>query len=101
MFLLNAVAYNSKRFTRQGYYGAREARQEMELLGFPSERDFGNMVRSTMIVNCPVTFEDVNNAKVFFGHNFTSLKGRSSRRKPSSVVTNYVEIPREILDFHK
>ena len=59
------------------------------------------MVRSNMIVNCPVTFSYVKNAKLIFGPDITSLKGESVRRKPASVVTNYVEIPREILEPRK
>ena len=59
------------------------------------------MVRSNMIVNFPVTFEDVKNAKLIFGPDITSLKGKSVRRKPSSVVTDYIETPREILESRK
>ena len=73
----------------------------MHLLGFPFKRDFENMVRSNMIVNCPVTFSDVKKAKLIFGPDITSLKGKSVRRKPASVVTDYVEIPREILESGK
>ena len=73
----------------------------MHLLGFPPERDFGNMIRSNLIVNCPVTFDDVKNAKLIFGPDITSFKGKSVRRKPTSVVTDYIEIPREILESRK
>ena len=54
-----------------------------------------------MIVNCPVTFSDVKNAKLVFVPDITSLKGKLVKRKPASVVTNYVEIPREILESRK
>ena len=73
----------------------------MHLLVFLSERDFDNMVRSSMIVNCLVTFSDVKNAKLIFGPDITSLKGKSVRRKTASVVTDYIEIPREILKSRK
>ena len=76
-------------------------RQAMHLLGFLSERDFGNMVRSNMIVNCPVTFDEVKNAKLVFSPDVTLLKGKQVRCKPASVVTDYVEISREILKLHK
>ena len=46
----------------------------MHLLGFLLKRDFGNMVGSNMIVNCPVTFDDVKNAKLIFGPDVTSLE---------------------------
>ena len=73
----------------------------MHLLGFPSERDFENMVRLNMIVNCPVTFSDVKNAKIIFGSDITLLKGKSVRRDPASVVMDYVDIHREILELCK
>ena len=73
----------------------------MNLLGFLSEWDFENMVRSNMIINCPVTFDDVKNAKLIFGHDITSLKGKSVRPKSDSVITDYVDIPREIIELRK
>ena len=73
----------------------------MHLMGLPSERDFGNMVHSNMIVNCPVNFDDVKNARLIFGPDVTSLKGKSVRRKRASIVTDYVEIHREILESCK
>ena len=54
-----------------------------------------------MIVNCPVIFSDVKNAKLIFGPDITSLKGEPVRRKPASVVTDYVENPREIFESCK
>ena len=54
-----------------------------------------------MIVNYPVTFDDVKNAKIIFGPDITLLKGKSMRRKPAGVVTDSVGIPREILKSRK
>ena len=74
VLLLNTVSENREGFTWREYDGAQEARRVMHLLGFPSEQDFESMVRSNMIVNCPVTFDDVKNAKLVFGPDITSLK---------------------------
>ena len=73
----------------------------MHLMGFLSEQDFENMVRSNMIVNCPVTFSDVKNVKLICGPDINSLKGESARRKPARVVTDHVDTPREIFDSRK
>ena len=59
------------------------------------------MIRSDMVVNCPVTFDEVTKAKLVFGPDITSIKDKSVRRKPASVVTDYDEIPREILESRK
>ena len=101
MLLSNTVSKNREVFTWREYKGSLEARRAMHLLGFPSERAFENMVCSNMIINCPVTVSDVNNAKLIFGPDITSLKGKSVMRKPASVVTEYVEITREILESRK
>ena len=101
VLILNTVSENREGFMRGEYEGAREACREMHLLGFPSEQDFGNMVHSNMIVNCPVTFDDIKNAKLIFGPYVTSLKGKSVRRKPDSIVMDYAEIPREIIESCK
>ena len=73
----------------------------IHLLGFPSERDMSNIVRSNMIYNCPVTLQDVKNSKLIFGPDANSLKGKSVSRKPAIVVTDYVEIPWEIFELLK
>ena len=59
------------------------------------------MVRSNMIYNCLATLQDVKNAKLFFGPDATSLKGKPVSHNPDSVVTDYVEIPQEILESLK
>ena len=56
------------------------------------------MVRSNMMHHFPVTLQDVKNSKLIFGPDATSLKGKSASCKPASVVTDYVKIPREILE---
>ena len=94
VLLLNTVSENREGFTRREYEGDRAARRAMHLLGFLSEWYFDNMVCSYMIVDFPVTFSDFKNAKLIFGTDITSLKGKSVRRKPASVVMNYVEISR-------
>ena len=101
VLLLDTVSENREGFTWREYEGDREARIAMHLLGFPSERYFENMARSNIIVNFPVTFSDVKNAKLIFGPDITSLKGKSVRRKLASIVADYVEIPREIFDSRK
>ena len=101
VLLLNTVSENREGFTQREYKSPWKVQRAMQLLGFPSERDFENMVRSNMIVNFPVTFSDVKNAKLIFGPDIISLKGKSVRRKLDSVVTDYVDIPREILKSRK
>jgi hypothetical protein len=49
------------------------------------------------IKNNLVTTEDVYIAKKIFGPDISSLKGKTTRRKPVPVVDDYIEIPRELI----
>jgi hypothetical protein len=53
-----------------------------------------------IIQNCPVTVEDVNIADKIFGPDMSSLKGKSTRRKPKPVRKDLIEIPKEIITKH-
>ena len=65
LLMLNTVSKNREGFTQREYKRDREMRQAMHLLGFPPEWDFENMVRSNMIINCPVTFDNVKTPNFF------------------------------------
>ena len=71
----------------------------MGLVGCPSERDFTNMVISNMIVNCPVTPRDIKNSNKICVPDVPYMKGKSFRRRPEDVVSDYIEIPKEILSM--
>ena len=86
--MLNTVSENCKGFMRREYQGAQEAQRAMHILGFLSERGFENMVRLSMIVNCPINFDGVKNIKLVFGTDIISLKVKSVMRNPDSVVTD-------------
>ena len=59
------------------------------------------MVRSNMIVNFPVTFDDIKNTKLIFGPDITSVKGKALRHKPAIIPLDYVKIPQKILESRK
>jgi hypothetical protein len=53
-----------------------------------------------VIQNCPVTVEDVNISEKIFGPDMSSLKGKSTRRKPNPVRSDLIEISKEIITKH-
>ena len=65
ILLISTVSENQEGFTRREYEGALESRRAMHLLGFLSERDFENMIHSNMIVNFPVTFDNIKTINLF------------------------------------
>jgi hypothetical protein len=51
------------------------------MVGYPSNKDFNNMVRSNMIKNCPVISKSVSEANKIFGPDIASMKGKNNKAK--------------------
>ena len=54
-----------------------------------------------LIRNNIVTTADVNLATKVFGPDIGSIKVKTTRRKPTPVVSNIIEIPDELLELQK
>jgi hypothetical protein len=48
-----------------------------------------------------MTLEDIKIAEDIFGKNINALKGKTVRKTPIPVITDYVDVPREILKAHR
>eukprot|EP00957_Ditylum_brightwellii_P173033 13173579-Ditylum_brightwellii.AAC.1 len=70
------------------------------MVGRPSEADFHNMINLNLMPNCPITTQDIKNANAIFGKDVGTLKGKTTRRKPIPVVTDYLHVPPEIYRLH-
>ena len=51
--------------------------------------------------NCPITSHDVANARTIFGPDLASIRGKTVRRTPEPVVTDYVAVPRTLIEANK
>ena len=100
--LVMTVDDNKKRFQRREVAKAEEARELMRKLGYPSEKDMFQMVKSGALLNSPVTAQDIRNARAIFGADEASLKGKK-KRKPSVIVDSKLltthEMPRQKLSI--
>ncbi len=88
-------------FTKREVEEARKACEAQGMLGHPTNCDFLGMVRGGMISNCPTTANAVTNAHQIFGPDLAGVRGRTVRRPPESVTTDYVQIPQVILERHQ
>ncbi len=95
------VQENMEGFTKREVKEAQKACKVQAMLGHPTNRDFLGMVRGGMISNRPVTANAVTNAHQIFGPDLAGVRGRTVRSPPESVTTDYVQIPRVILERHQ
>jgi hypothetical protein len=97
----NTMKENREGFTEREYQEAKQARRALGLVGYPSTKDSTNMVLSNMILNFPVTPSNIKATHKIFGPNIASLKEKTTRNTPEPVLTDYVDIPKEIMSLNK
>jgi hypothetical protein len=95
------VRGNMEGFTRREVEETQKARKAQAMLGHLTDRNFLVMVGGGMISNCPMTANAVTNAHQIFGPDLAEVRGGTVLRPPESVTTNYVQIPRAILERHQ
>ena len=98
--LIDTVAENRKGYTLRQFERAKTARKLYHNIGTPTVTNFKALLRSNAIKDCPVTVEDVNIAEKIFGPDISSLKGKSTRRKPKPVTSDVIQIPKELIMQH-
>ena len=54
-----------------------------------------------MIANCLITSKDISNARMIFGPDLASIRGKTVRRAPEPVVTDYVAVPQTLIEANK
>ena len=105
--LKNEVSYiqmvggNCEGYTKREVMQAKEARRAQAMMGNPSKKDYKGMASNNLIANCPITSKDVSNARTIFGPDLASIRGKTVRRAPEPVVTEYVAVPRTLIDANK
>jgi len=92
----NRTFYTTRQFDR-----AKRARDLFHALGTPSIQDFKAIIRINAIRDNPVTTEDIELAEKIFGPDIGMLKGKTTRTKPIPVVSNRIDIPRELINAQR
>lgn len=92
--LINTVAGNKASYTKGDYKRAQLARDIQIKIGRPSTKDFIRIVDNNLLVNCPITCQDIITAERMFGLEVGALKGKTTRAPPSTVkgMVNLVPI---------
>ena len=99
--MVNTVKENESLYSKRQVDGARKARDLYRMIGCPSMKDFKHIVQTRQIVNCPVTLENAKLCEKIYGLDVYALKGKTVRKKPEVVVSDYVEVPEELVEAHK
>jgi hypothetical protein len=71
------------------------------MIGNPSEGDYKGLVSSNMISNCPIAPVDITNARVIFGPDLATVRGKTVRQTPAPVVADHVAVPCMLVERNK
>ena len=75
--LVQTVRSNYEGFTKKVINSAKAARKLQGMIGSPNEKDYGGMISSNMIKNCPIDSTDVSNTRAIFGPDLASVRGKT------------------------
>ena len=95
--MVQTVDDNKAFYTDRQQERAKRARELLHTLGCPSVADLKRIIKMNSINDCPVTVDDVNLAEKIYGPDVPSLKGKTTKSKPTPVVSDVIEIPRELV----
>ena len=59
------------------------------------------MIKNNLILNCPVTLDDIERASKIYGANIVGLKGKTVRTKPDPVISDYIAVPEDVLQANR
>ena len=86
------------KYTVKEYSDACKARSIQDIIRQPSTKDYIRYVENDMLPNCPITKADIIRAEEVLGPNLGSLKGKTTRTKPSrEIITHTLNCPQECL----
>jgi hypothetical protein len=94
---LQTIEENLKKYSQHQIKEAHRARDLLHALSFPSIANLKKALQMNAIANCPVTIDDVTRAEDIFGPDIATLKGKTTRHKPSPYVEEVVNIPPELI----
>jgi hypothetical protein len=99
---LQTVAENKKVFTKRQIDAADMARELYRKLGCPGAARFMDIIRKNLIINCPITFDDVTRAERIYGKEVAFLKGKTTTSPANDHVPNQppIVLPPDILENH-
>jgi len=70
------------------------------IIGRPSTQDLINYEDQNLILNCPVTRQDILRAEDIFGPNIGLLKRNTTHTIQKHVAVKLQDIPQEIMERH-
>ena len=77
--LIKTVQQNEAGYSQRQLAAACTAWDLYSKVGHPSIHDYKAMIKNNLVLNCPVTLDDIKRASKIYGANIAALKGKTVR----------------------
>jgi hypothetical protein len=98
---VQTVDGNKLMFSKKQISQAKAARELYAMIGRPSIGDFMGIIKNNLLPHAKITANDIQNAELIYGKDIGAIQGKTTRNQPSPVVTDYVNVPEDIMFVHK
>jgi len=95
--LVSMVETNRSNYSDEAYSRALAARQIQRTIGRPSTKDFIRYIDDGHLPGCPINRHDIQAAEHIFGPDIGALKGKTTRKTPSRVITPMLAVPVDLM----
>ena len=99
--MLEIICENYEGFTKREIQQAILACKTQVMVAHPTGERFKQMVIRKSLNNLNIKVWDITNTHTIFGPNCTGLRGETARKKPTQVVIEYDDIPKNLFALHK
>lgn len=99
--LVQTVKEHTEGFTEKQVKAAKAAVDFQAIIGYPSTQDMIKIIQANQISNCPISADDIKRAQMIYGESVPLLKGKTTRKTPERVVTDYIAVPEQIKRANK
>eukprot|EP00536_Pseudo-nitzschia_multiseries_P016322 jgi/Psemu1/45756/gm1.45756_g len=101
LFAITTDKGKTEFYSNLDIWRADRARRLQETIGFPSTKEFLQMIDNNWIQNCGVTHRDIHIAEDIYGINTSIIKGKTVRRQPQHMQEDLFPIPPGILKHYQ
>jgi hypothetical protein len=98
MSFVQTVAENRKLFMPRQIAQAKVTRDLYAMIGRPSKNDFMGIINNNLLLNSPITAQDITNAETIFGKDIGSIQGKTAGTRPQRVIFDFVRVSDGILN---
>jgi hypothetical protein len=98
--MVQTIRENEQLFTPRQVIQAQKARELYKMIGRPLYNNFTAIVKNNLLLNTKITPRDILHAEAIYGIDLGSLQGKTTRKQPSHVIIDYVQIAEDILKHH-